>query len=934
MPALSPDDWSAVEPLLDAALSLAPAERRRFLDTLPPEQQRWRATLDRLLQAEAAAAGAGFLSHAASLAGGTQGAGAAAPQWQPGQHIGPWALVEELGRGGMASVWRARPHSGDFQREVALKLPHSPAPGWLERLKRERDLLARLQHAGIARLYDAGVDSQGLPWLAMECVQGRDILGWCEARQSSVRERLGLLLQVADALQYAHSRLVLHRDIKPANVMVQDDGQVRLLDFGIARSLAATEGDAALTQLGQRPMTPEYASPEQVRGEEPGIASDVYAFGVLAYRLLGGTSPYAGAAPASRHALERAVLEVEPSALSAAAADPATRKALRGDLDAIVAKALAKEPARRYATMDALAADLRRHLAGEAVLARPPSWRYRAGRVIARHRWAVGASTLAVLALAGTTGWALRSAHDRALAARRAEAQYAFFRRLIVHDESEMSDVAHRDERVQDLLKRAAADLPDSMQDAPDARYQLMRDVAPMLDGLGDGEAAIRLLQTQRDQARRSHGEHSVEAAKPLLMLAQLQCEQHGNFRCAHEMVQQAWNDFRAAGFDDAEWLGGSEALVGYFGWRARGWQEPGDIEHVEHAAALLRAHPETKSLANDALALLAEMHGAGGRPEQALAAASEGVAFNLRWLGRDNWHTAELMGQASDAALALGRLDEALALQQQALAIQDKVWPRGHPFQVRDRMLLARLLVLGRDQGRALRLLAEASALSGQSGSNMGQRQRHRLRLRELTVQNVLGRWQPDEPDCRPGFTPVEEELRLDWWQRCAQRALAAGDLRAADALLAQAERLPTPATPGYLKLRRAEWLAARGDTEAAQQALQALLHDVPRPDSLQRADTYLALSLFAPQSLDVAALQAERAALPAGVEEAAALMDEALARALWAAGSHESARDTLAAARRWRESQPAQMGGLWLARVQRLQTAWRLDPVHGAPR
>ncbi len=925
--------WAELEPLLDHALTLPPEQRQQFLDTLPAEQQRWRDALQRLLRAEAEAVEAGFLEHAATLTSGTSsGSPGGATAWQAGQQVGPWVLIEELGRGGMASVWRARPHSGDFQREVALKLPHSPAPGWLERLKRERDLLARLQHAGIARLYDAGVDAQGLPWLAMECVQGRDILAWCDTRRADLHQRLDLLLQAADALQYAHSRLVLHRDIKPANVMVQDDGQVRLLDFGIARSLAAADGEAALTQLGQRPMTPEYASPEQVRGEEPGIASDVYAFGVLAYRVLAGASPYAAAAPTSRHALERAVLETEPSAPSAAAGEAATARALRGDLDAIVLKALAKEPARRYPTMDALAADLRRHLAGEPVQARPPSWRYRAGRFVVRHRWAVAASTLAVLALAGTAGWALRNAHDRALAARRAEAQYAFFRQLIVHDESEMSDVAHRDERVQDLLERAAVRLPDSLGDAPEARYQLMRDLAPMLDALGDGEAAIRLLQTQRDQARSSHGEHSVEAAKPLLMLAQLQCEQRNDFRCAHALVLQAWHAFRQAGLGDAEWLAGSEALVGYFGWRARGRIEPEDIEHVEHAAALLRAHPQTKSLANDALALLSEMQLAAGHPEQAQAAAREGVAFNLRWLGRDNWHTAELMSQASNAALARGQLDEALDWREQALAIHDRVWPRGHPFQVRDRALLARLLVLGRDPGRAMQLLAEARRLSGQSGSSLGQRQLQRLRLAELMVANVLGRWPTAEPDCRPDITPAEDALRASWWQSCAQRALLAGDPGAADALLAKAEQLPPPAAPGYVELRRAEWRVARGDAPAAQAALNALLREAPRPDVLLRADIWLALSLVAPQAVEQAALAAERAALPPGAEEAGARMDEARARALWVAGEPEDARRALAAALRWRESQPTQSGGLWLARVQRLQRDWR-PPQAPAP-
>jgi serine/threonine protein kinase len=258
--------WAEIEPILDQALALPLNQRAGFLDTLPVAQQRWRGLIAELLRHEAKAAAAGFLSLAASLPEFTRShndSDMARPPGlalQAGRTVGPWLLLEELGRGGMASVWLARRQEGDFLREVALKLPHSPSPLWAERFKRERDILARLSHASIARLFDAGVGESGLPWLAMERVQGQDILAWCEQHRADVVQRVGLLLQIADALQYAHSQLVVHRDIKPGNVLVQADGQVKLLDFGIARLLAADDGathsDPALTQQGQRPMTP------------------------------------------------------------------------------------------------------------------------------------------------------------------------------------------------------------------------------------------------------------------------------------------------------------------------------------------------------------------------------------------------------------------------------------------------------------------------------------------------------------------------------------------------------------------------------------------------------------------------------------------------------------------------------------------------------
>ncbi|MFG6440204.1 protein kinase domain-containing protein [Roseateles sp. LKC17W] len=826
MSALTPDDWQAVEPLLDAALALAPDQRQHFLDTLPPAQQRWRATLDRLLQAEAAAADAGFLSLAASLAGGTEGSAAGAPQWQAGQHVGPWALIEELGRGGMASVWRARPHSGDFQREVALKLPHSPAQGWLERLKRERDLLARLQHAGIARLYDAGVSADGLPWLAMECVAGRDILAWCEARQSGVPERVGLLLQVADALQYAHSRLVLHRDIKPANVMVQDDGQVRLLDFGIARSLAARgdgDGEAELTQLGQRPMTPEYASPEQVRGEEPGIASDVYAFGVLAYRLLGGASPYAAAAPASRHALERAVLEIEPPVPSAATRDTATRKDLRGDLDAIVAKALAKEPARRYATMDALAADLRRHLAGDAVEARPPSWRYRAGRAIARHRWAVGASTLAVLVLVGTTGWALQAAREARQEARRAGAMYEFLTGLFNPLREAQPDTRNRDVPARQLIEDGARRVLGALQDEPLAREQLLVDLGTLTQQLGLPDLSRQLAEERVHQARILHGTRSRAYADALLGQRDL-WESAGRYREGFQSATESLAIYEALGEQDPQRLALAHLAVGGFGARLHA-PVPADIAHLQTAAQLLAPLPGPNLLGTVYEQLIVAYLGQGDM-ESAYQAGMRGVQANRVQRGVDDWKTAASEDQVGQLAMLTLRPAEAVALINHGLQGLRKAMGPDVVILARGEANLALLEMAAGAHDRARAHVAEARRIALLPANRAMTAFGLTVEATALDVAQQSGDWEALREGCQHWGRDVQAPqpaLRIRIQQACAAQAVHAGDLDRARALLDQGHAVAAqffakvPARQAVLWLREGEWLAAQGRTEEA---------------------------------------------------------------------------------------------------------------------
>jgi serine/threonine protein kinase len=348
----------------------------------------------------------------------------------PGELVGPYRLIRLLGEGGMAEVWLAQRADGSIKREVALKLPmlRRDREDLSSRFARERDILAALEHPHIARLYDAGVSPDGLPYLAMEYVRGERLTAWCDTHRVGVNERLKLVLQVLDALQYAHAHHVIHRDIKPSNILVNEAGHVRLLDFGVAKLLEQHEQQTDLTIVYGRALTPEYASPELARGDTVEPASDVYSLGVLLYELLTGCLPYGIKATSSAALLEQAIVAAEvarPSAHLAPDADAARAttqdklgRQLRGDLDAIVLKALAKIPSDRYGSAAALADDLQRYLSGQPVKARPDRLAYRFSKLVQRRRagWAAAAIAAAVLA-AAALAYALIRATPPALVA-------------------------------------------------------------------------------------------------------------------------------------------------------------------------------------------------------------------------------------------------------------------------------------------------------------------------------------------------------------------------------------------------------------------------------------------------------------------------------------------------------------------------------------
>ncbi|WP_028311088.1 MULTISPECIES: serine/threonine-protein kinase [Derxia] len=556
-------DWPALSALLDEALTLAPAERAGWLAALGPEHATRRATLARLLDRQDAIESAAFLAAAPAFGfpfpsegeaappqdsasagrGGPAGAGAEAargpapvgadgmraPQAAPGAVIGPWRLLDRLGEGGMATVWRAERSDGLMRREVALKLPRLAWDGaFADRLARERDILASLAHEHIARLYDAGVDAQGRPWLAMELVEGQRIDSYADARGLDTRARVALLLQAMDAVAHAHARLVVHRDLKPANILVTPDGQVKLLDFGIAKLLGADAAESgaeatALTELAGRPLTREYASPEQIAGAPIGTASDIFGMGVVAYELLAGRRPWQRQG-ASAAELEQAITTLDAPPASSRARDALRARALRGDLDAILNRALRKAPAARWPTMDAFARDLRRHLDGLPVEARPDRLGYRAARYVARHKVQVGAGAVALAALLAGSGvalWQAREAREQARIARNeaatARAVQAFITGVFGMNDGDQADpAAARNTTARELLDQGAERIVTELRDAPAARLQLLEQLARMYDALGEPERQLQLDSQRLALARELHGPVSTEAASAL----------------------------------------------------------------------------------------------------------------------------------------------------------------------------------------------------------------------------------------------------------------------------------------------------------------------------------------------------------------------------------------------------------------------------------
>ncbi|WP_420455996.1 protein kinase domain-containing protein [Rubrivirga sp.] len=715
-----PARWARVSAAFDAAADLAPADRPAALDRLCRDADgradaALRAEVESLLDADADATTSddaldhGPLDASVLLE--------AAPV--VGERIGPWRVLRPIGRGGMGRVDLVERADGAYDQRAALKRLGLVAPARVRRFLRERQILATLDHPGIARLLDGGVADDGAPYLVMEYVEGEPITAYADRRALGLRARLRLFLQVCDAVAFAHRHLVVHRDLKPSNVLVGEVGEdtgtgtdeadgvphgarATLLDFGIARLLDA-DTDEPLTAEGPgAPLSPGYAAPEQVAGEPVTTATDVYALGVLLYELIAGRRPIEAG---TRQAWADAVLQTSPTAPSQSVADPTDARRLRGDLDAIALTALRREPEARYASASDLAADLRRYLAGEPVQARAPSVGYRARRFVGRHRTAVAAAALVALAVVAggaATAWQARQA--RASAAESA-ATADFLAGLF----QGADPTASGDSLLAlDLLRRGADRIDAELAGQPGARARLGLVVGDAYLGLGQPDSAAAFAR--RTLALRQPGgaaPDAVEAVRARILLGRALFPTDPT--AAADALAAAVADARTTG-DDAVLLDALEAQGGLVGGQVL---DPGEtVAVLEEAVALCRRvegdasprlgrllatfatkassahqHGRVEGLWRDALALLpaetapydrsaallelGKLLAVTGQPDEARASVDEALALRRRLLGPDDARTAEAL--AVRANVGTGGPAQAEADAREALRIAER---------------------------------------------------------------------------------------------------------------------------------------------------------------------------------------------------------------------------------------------------------------------
>ena len=697
--------WTTLSALLDELLELEPAVRDRRLAEITRADPCLGSELQRLMALEDERPD--FLSQSV--------VDAAVFSPQPGQKIGPYKLERPLGEGGMGQVWLALRADGLYDRRVALKLlrPGLGDAGLRTRFTRERQILARLGHAHIARLLDAGVSSDGQPYLALDYVQGEPITDYARKLSLSKDARLKLFLQVCAAVSHAHANLVVHRDLKPSNILVTPAGDVCLLDFGIAKLLdESANGDTEITGTGTRAFTLHYAAPEQLRNGVITTMTDVYSLGVVLYEMLVGRKPY-DPARSTDAAFEEAILTGDPVRPSTgalklareagAAAPRRIAGELSGDLDNILLKALAKAPEDRYVSVEALAQDLRRHLDGEPVLARPQSLGYRTAKFIGRNSVALVAGFFVsglLLAALAFVSWQARRA---IVEAERAQAMQDFVVALFENTDQAGSGGGLD---VRTLLDAGVRRADTELLGQPQARAELLGLVVRLRQGLGDDRQALELLDRQsqvlgtlageaparlgieaaamRGRSLRALGqpEVCVRALLPWLPVSQQQSARQP--REVSEFLSQLGRCHRR--------LGGREVARDLFG-----------------QALALRAGPELKALQAESQADLAGLLADEGRHAEAILAMRAALSL-LRESGGDrNALGVEIWRELGSLHLVIGDRVESESSYRQAMEIALTRFGPGHPASTGVQRPLGALLVQNGKLEEAERLLRTA---------------------------------------------------------------------------------------------------------------------------------------------------------------------------------------------------------------------------------
>lgn len=687
------DRWRLLEPLLDRALDLSPTQRADWLDALSTTAPDIAAELASLLADDDAAEERGFLSTPVELS-------------LAGMVVGAYTLERPLGHGGMGSVWLARRTDGRFEGRAAVKLLNLAllSGAGQERFRREGSLLARLEHAGIARLFDAGVSATGQPYLVLEYVDGQRIDGYVRAHGLGPGACVRLFVSVLEAVGHAHASLIVHRDLKPSNILVRRDGAVKLLDFGIAKLLDADAGAPRTpTMEDMRALTPEYAAPEQVRGEVITTATDVYALGVLLYVLLSGRHPTAEGCHTPVQALEALLGDVTPKPIGL------------GDLDLVLRRALKQNPAERYQTVAAFADDLQRWLRHEPVSAGPDSLGYRAQKLLRRHRAAAALGLVAAI-VAGI--WLTMVLNDRARVRRAlADAQASAHKAEQVTDfalgmfDNGGTGVGSADSlNARDILARGVRRAHE-LTAQPATEAQMLDLIGRIRMQMGDYDEARPALQEALDIRRRELGDNHPDVASSLLHIAALLSAKDRPDTSALPLIRRALA-IRRAKFGAADALS-TDALYQLASELHMAGQYPAARPLFDEWLQLVRQQPPqfTPERAEQ-LSTMAQILSFSHQFARADTLRRQVLALDRALYGPSHFRVAADLSELGSSQLDLGDTTSADTLLHQAVAMLRIAYPGGHPQLANSLRNLGYLLVERQQWAESERVWIECAAI------------------------------------------------------------------------------------------------------------------------------------------------------------------------------------------------------------------------------
>lgn len=680
---MTPERWQQIEEVFHQAVEIVPTERASFLDQVCRDDLELRREVESLL-AEEQEHQETLLSTAIMAA--AQSFSRGRPDELVGRRIGQYRVTGIIGQGGMAEVFCAVRDDDQYKKQVAIKLIQRGMVSkfTLNRFRYERQILASLEHPNIARLLDGGTTEEGLPYFVMEYIEGKPVTDYCNSKNLSVRERLKLFHAICEAVQHAHRNLIIHRDLKPSNILVTEEGTPKLLDFGIAKLLDPEEALEAITvartMTTARLMTPDYASPEQVRGASVTTATDIYSLGAVLYHLLTGERPHRFK-NLSLIEIERVVCETEiekPSLVVVRQSDaPARlRRELDGDIDNIVMMAMRKESERRYQSVEQLSEDIRRYLKGRTVRARQDTVFYRASKFIRRHKFGVGVAALILMLL---VGFGITMAIQAARIARERDRANQVTEFLVeLFEVSSPSEARGNQVTAREILDKGAEKIARDMEDQPEVQAALMDTMGRVYRSLGLYDSAMPLVERSLELRRQTLGDQHPDVAESIHTLAKLQ-HLKGNYDEAEALYRDALERQRKLFGEENTKVAGILTDFGEL-LRAKGDNDGAEALHRQ-AVAMRRKllgseHPDVAISINNLAVVLDDK----GEYEEAEQVYREALEIKRKSLGQDHPSLATTINNLAVLLGNKGDKEGAEALYREALALRRKVLGPEHP--------------------------------------------------------------------------------------------------------------------------------------------------------------------------------------------------------------------------------------------------------------